>query len=378
MFLIFTPAFIYTFSTISAYAFYTFFGVSGFALLLQRKKIKPLSIIPFIFATLFDLFSTILMVSMLFFYFKIKEKSNRNFKLTLFFLIGISILINSLIFKQPFIIGPFHLQQLLSDLISDFGGRSGTGFFLLLLGFIGTTLTWKRKEFYVSYLILLICIPAYLINTQIIFPLSVVIIFFATFAFIEIFQRKWILNDLKKFTLLILILGILFSSISYLDRISEIGPSNDDIKVLEWINRETLSESIVFSEPENSYYIKYFANREPFYFPHEKNEVRGNNYENPNSNTNADNNDNPNSNTNNKVNNKVNKNNKANVTDSIFNSLYIRELFPILEQNRISIIYITPKMKTKLSSDQGLLFLLKNERFKMVYTHEEYEVWMFE
>ena len=34
-------------------------------------------------------------------------------------------------------------------------------------------------------------------------------------------------------------------------------------------------------------------------------------------------------------------------------------------------------MKEQLSEEIGLLFLLKNERFKIVHSHEDTEVWVF-
>ncbi|HLD72105.1 MAG TPA: hypothetical protein VJA23_00820, partial [Candidatus Nanoarchaeia archaeon] len=69
--------------------------------------------------------------------------------------------------------------------------------------------------------------------------------------------------------------------------------------------------------------------------------------------------------------------NKKELSQRIFSSLYIDELFPLLEQNQISIIYITKEMRSGLSAEQGLLFLLKNERFKIVYSSEDAEVWVF-
>ena len=49
-----------------------------------------------------------------------------------------------------------------------------------------------------------------------------------------------------------------------------------------------------------------------------------------------------------------------------------------LEENNISHIYINSKVKDSLRDDQGLQFLLKNERFKLLYSRGNSQVWMFD
>ena len=104
--------------------------------------------------------------------------------------------------------------------------------------------------------------------------------------------------------------------------------------VLEWINKNTAEKAIIFSAPENNYYIQYLAKKAAF---------SGN----------------------------------PEVINSIFTATYIDQLFPLLEENKIKILYITKQMKEQLPTDYGLLFLLKNERFKLVHSQGETEVWAF-
>ena len=59
------------------------------------------------------------------------------------------------------------------------------------------------------------------------------------------------------------------------------------------------------------------------------------------------------------------------------NSTYTATTFPLLNEHLIQIVYITPQMKKAYPPEQGLLFLLKNERFKILYESEGYEVWSF-
>ena len=111
--------------------------------------------------------------------------------------------------------------------------------------------------------------------------------------------------------------------------------------MLIWIKEYTNDEDVIFSNPEYGPYITYFTQRSPFY------SLPDNNAQ------------------------------KAGDAATILNSTYIKDTFPILEENSVSIIYITPKMKESLPEDQGLLFLFKNEKFKLLLQREGYEIWEF-
>jgi hypothetical protein len=341
--LIISPAFILTFITISAYSIYFFLIILGFLLLTEKNKtLKYFSVIPFTLTAFIDVFSVIflLLILMVYFYLASEKKQHRTIKLNMGAILLLT-LINFFTHKIPLILGPFHLQQVIPDLVSDLGGLSGISFFTLLLALMGLTITWKKKNFYFSYLFLPLVIIPYIFNTQIIFHLSLVIIFFATTGIIKMFERNWNLVTIKKFTFFLLILGLLFSTLTYLDRVSDNGPSANDTETLLWMKDNFQDEKIIFSMPENSYFLSYFSHQKPFYSHHERNSGKEESYQ------------------------------------QVYSSLYIHELFPLMEANNISIIYITEGMNKKLSNEQGLLFLLKNERFKLVHSHEGSEVWVF-
>jgi len=338
-FLILTPAFIYTYLTLSAYSLFLFFLACGLYLLSKKQKTKYLSTIPFVLAACFDLISTFLL-GMILIILYLKTKKNPQLSLWLIIPTLFILILKRLLLKTPLVYGPFHLQQHLPDLISDFGG-SGIGFFLLLLAIVGLTVTWKRKNFSLAYLFLPLLVITYLYSTQVILYLAILTTIFATVGFIKLLERDWILTTLKRFTLLIIILGLLFSTLAFLNRISTQSPTSSEQEVLSWIHHNTPPEAVVFSSPENSYYISYFAQREPFYKLHTQNKW------------------------------------KKEQTKQIFAAAYIQDLFPLLEKNKISLLYLTPQMKTQLGEEQGLLFLLKNERFKLFYSSEGTEVWVF-
>ena len=365
-FLIITPLFIYTFTTISAYSLFIFFSLSGLFLLNKQNSHKYYSIIPLTLAFCFDLLSSFLLAAaLIIILFKYKYKNNNdknsnnnqqndkqdnkqdnkpNLKSTIILIILASItllILKKIILNTPYIYGPYHAQQLLPDFISDFGGLGGISFFLIILAFIGLAVTWKSK-FYPAYIFVPIIVLAYLFNTQTIFFLGILTIFFASVGFIKLFDQKWILVIIKQFTLLLLLLGIFFSTLTYFNTLPDDQPTKQAQDALLWIEDHIDEDAIVFSLPEESYYLSYLAQREPFFKPHSHDQL------------------------------------KANLTHTILYSNYIQELFPILEENSITLLYVSPKMKSQLGTEQGLLFLLQNERFKMVYSVEQTEIWKFE
>jgi len=144
---------------------------------------------------------------------------------------------------------------------------------------------------------------------------------------------------LKKFTFFLLILGLIFSTLTYLERVPLNGPTESDINSFVWIKENIPQNKIILSAAENTYFIKYFTSREPFTDP-------------------------------------LRKNNSI-IWSTILSAPYITDLFPLLEDNNISIIYIGEDMNKQLPHDKGLLYLFKNERFKLVHSHEDSEVWVF-
>jgi len=334
-----SPTFIYTFSTLSAYSFYITLVLLGFYFYQKENWQHHLSIIPFLLATFFDLYSSIFMILILACYLYLIKKDFSLQGYVIISSITIIALFNYLVLKIPFILGPFNFQMKIASLISDFGSVSGIKIFTLALALIGLTTTWKKKNFYIFYLFLPLALGAYLLNSQAIFHLSLLTSFFAATGIIKLFQRDWNLISLKKFTFLLLVLGLLFSTITYLDRVKENGPTAGDIESLYWVQQNIPQEGKVLSLPENTFIINYFSGRETLF--------------------------------------KQKDSSSLDLTYKALASLYITELFPILEEHNISIIYVNKYMKEILPKEQGLLFLLKNERFKLVHSNEDSEVWVF-
>ena len=342
LFFILTPAFIFTSVTLSSYSLFLLLNLLAVNLLLLETKKKYFSLLPFILASWIDTFSALLLLVSLAVYFFVFKKSKERFPLVLGGSMAAVMMLNALVLKSPFFLGPFTIQHKAADMISDLGSYSGVGVFVMLLAIVGIVTCWQKKNILLMLPALAIFIAAYLFNTYTLFFLSLLIIVLAAAGFVDLVEQNWKLPFLRNAVLLLLLLGISFSSVSYLDRLSEYSPTATDQKTLEWIQRNTPEDAVILSAPENSYYISYFAQRKPVFSLHQHYQQ---DYQ---------------------------------LANDIFTAFYIDELFPLLEQNKVSIIYVSEEMKQALPPGQEFLFLLQNERFKLLYFTEEAEVWSFE
>lgn len=353
--LILTPAFILPMATLSAYLLAAVLSLAGLILLSQKhRKIKWLSLILFLLATCVDFFSSLFLVAVQIIYLSNyadkSEKSHFLKKWLIPIITGLVALFGLIFLKTGFFIGPFHRGQVFADLISDLGGYSGIGFFVLIFALIGLMMGWK-KRFPATiwiYVLSLGTIFSYFLNTEMIFYLSLIGAYFAALGLIAIFDRPWALETVKKFTLFIVILGIVFSTLTYLDRVSEYPPRAGEPEALSWIKANTPEESIIFTLPESSDYTEYFSQRKTFY----------------------------------QLRHPLGKGREAKIKESaseiILNSTYMDITSPILDQNNISLIYLPPGFRQTYPAEQGLLFLLKNEKFKLVHSTEGAEVWVYQ
>ncbi|MFA6461367.1 MAG: hypothetical protein WCV90_03805 [Candidatus Woesearchaeota archaeon] len=350
LFLILSPAFIFTFLSISAYSIYFFFYLLGFWLITQdQQKVRYLSLIPFALTTLTDFGSslfTLLSLGTYYWYTKSQSIEHRKMvQVTLITTAGVTLL-GLFLFNAPLSLGPFYPGNSVSELISDLGSLSGVPFFVFLLGLFGAGSVWKDRNILWMYSFLPLTILLYILNSHYIFLLSLTLIFFAAQGYQKIFSNFWSLETLRKFTLMLVLLGLLFSIISFTNRLSEVGPSADDREALTWIKENIPEETQnkgIFSLPEESYYIKYFTQIQPFYEYHLYSNFQD----------------------------------RVNITNRILASSYISTTFPLLEDNSLTMIYISSKMRQRYSEEEGLLYVLKNERFKMVHSNDNNQVWMF-
>ncbi len=340
LFLVLTPAFLFSASTISTSMLALFLVLAGLALLTNSNRSRYLSFIPLGLASFVDLFSGMVTLFLLMAYRLSSSGTKKKVSGWAMMLTVLLLLLNGLLLNESFVAGPFHTQKMTSDLVSDLGGFSGMGFTVLLLSVVGIVLLWRQRPYRWLYLLLAGMVAVYIYSTQVILYLALLLAFFAAFGFQALFLKRWKQPTLKTFTILLVILSICFSTVSYLQRASLLGPSPEDITALTWIKTNIPMEKTIVALPEEGYYIRYFAQHEPFFEPHQQE--------------------------------------RKERKDILLNSTYIATTFPILEEYNVGAVYVTPAWKEQYPAEQGgLLFLLKNERLKLRYSSEGYEVWVF-
>jgi len=356
-FLILSPAFIYTFTALTHHSLFIFLNLLGFTLLLQKKKLlNHLSFPVFAIIPFFDIFSSILTLLLLATYFYVKNhrflntpefrKNSQCLKkddkvkplaIVIVILTALNIFLN-----KPFLLGPYTAQNIVTDLFSDLGGLFGLSIFIVLLAITGLITTWKKEKFFLAYSFLPILIALFIYQTSTLIYLNFFIIFFASFGFTHFLNREWKINAIKNVFLFLLILGIVFSTLTTLSKLSTLPPSPEIKESFDWLRENTPAYKLIFSHPQDSYLVEYFSKKPAFIHYHDSDFKT-----------------------------------KSNTADQIFESTYIKDTFPLLEENNISHIYLPPKTKANLPPDRGLIFLLQNERFKKTYRRNDIETWKF-
>ena len=342
LFSILTPAFILSSLGLTSYSLFLLLALLGIIFMLREDTKRWLALIPFAIACFFDTFTAMLLLLGMIWYFFSFKNSKELFPKILVAIISTLLILNATILNAPFLLGPFQIQNRAADLVSDLGSFSGVGIFILLLAIIGLVVSLQKKKIFLTLMPLITFTAAYLFNTHSIFFLALFLIAAAAEGFIYIWEQPWKFSFLRYATVLLLLLGMSFSAVAYLDRMAQHPPSPPDVAALQWIERNTDPGAVVLSSPDNSYYISYFAQRQPASALHRHYQQQ------------------------------------YNLSENIFTAYYINELFPLLEENHVSIIYVSEDMKRRLPEEQEFLFLLQNERFKLLYFSGDTEVWSFE
>ncbi len=340
LFVILSPFFIINLVSLSSYSLFIFLILGGF-FLQWRKKYRYASLIPFILITFIDGFSAVLLLIIFMTEIFYLKKDKTKFDKIKVFLTSLFFLANLIFFKVPFMQGPFRIQNLIGDLISDLGSLGGVSFFLIFLGIIGLFLTWKNRKFHIYYILFPVILVAYFFNTNLSFLLSLMFSFLAAIAFINIFDKEWTFVQVKKITLFLFLLGLVFTTLTFMNRVPYFSPDSADLETLTWIKYNTPNDAIIFSIPENGYYIEQIAQREAFYSINQKDEL------------------------------------KKQAVREVINAPALREILPIFEDNKISYIYLNSIAKATFPQNRGLLKFLFDERFKLVHSSKDVEIWEF-
>jgi len=346
--LLLSPSVIYSFSYIKEFTFPTFITLLAIYLLL-RNKLKFLAYILLISTPLFGIEHAVIALLLLFVMHNKKEKLNAIIPASLI-IISLLLVYLPILLKHGFPEIPgFEQHNPLFSIFSDLGSKFGISLFIIFLAFFGLKEIWKEKyaygKFYlalIAILILLIIQPKFVIYATFIFASL------AAIGIIALIKANWESKIIKELTILILVLGLLFSTISFLNNYKSLNPTPAEISSLEFLNKETEKDSVVLSHYTNGVWINSIALRknimddEFFYAP--------------------------------------DINSRYSDMQEIFNSRNLNRISSLLEKYKVSYIYLTPEMKQGLawqSEEEGLLFVLKfsQDSFTKIYSQDGIEIW---
>ena len=360
--LIVSPAFIYLSVISNTHSVPVFLTLLGIYLLFKKNIfLTIISLLAFAAAIPFGMFNALLVITIILAYLveekqkeKIPSKSKKpsfSFKskkaaIFLFILFIISVLCFPLYFQQKTNVLP--AENMLQSSISDFGALIGISVFNIILAIIGFILMWrKKKEHSFIFLLLLIIIISSFYAKNIIVYLAFVFSVFAGYAFVKIRDMDWEIKIIKNLTILLITCGLIFSTVSYLNRISNMQPDKEVIKSLDWLKHYSNPDEVVFSHYSKGFWINAIAERPVVidkmfeYYPYARE--------------------------------------RFNDSEEIFYSRNLKNTRTLLDKYSISYIWIDSEMKQGLvweKEQQGILFLFRNnETFKNIYNNQGIEIW---
>ncbi len=342
--LILSPLYVYTFSVSNLYSLVILLDLLGLYFFIKRKGIfLAMSILFFLSTVFFEPINTLVVLLLLLSYSLYKREKIRHFVVAFIVLFSVYISYYTLFYLSyglPISNGRINFFE---SNITDFGALIGFSVFTLFSSLVGLFASWKEKKklVFVYITIFMLFSLSYFTsgaNYYLNFFLSV----FAGFFSYKIVRMKWKIKLIGNLTVLFLLYGFVFSTASYIPRMSALLPNNEVAESLSWLGSNSKENSIVFSYPESGFWIEYFSERPVLLDPLTGHESRWND------------------------------------TMIVLDSRSLKETKKLLSKYNVSYVYIDDALKQKLGENKGLLFLLRNnETFKMVYNNSYTSIWKY-
>lgn len=341
-----SPGFIYLFTFSTPDSLAIFLMLLGSNLLIRNKRGFMLAGgILFLAAALNSLFIMVLCCAILLLIMT-KKKRNKGLMLSIIFVILlISAPFNFINFSQRDTLYQF-IPNLLKDSIVSFGALNGFSVFSLFLALFGFVVTWRQKRKYALFYALFMGMVLFglALNKNYNMYWNFIIVYFAGLGFVRLIKAKWELKLVKELSILLIVCGLIFSTVLYTKQLATMQPGNEIIEGLEWLREQ--EQGLVLSHYSRGYWIEYFAEKQAFvdqsYGP--------------------------------------GTDQLLNVSDEIFYSRDLIKTDELLTDYNITYIFIDREMRDGLvwvKEDQGLLFLFRNNKtFKRIHTTPHTEVWM--
>jgi len=325
-----TPTFIAFFTFSHAYSF-AYFLVTVF--FLCYKRLSPLSLIALL---LLALYGPVVFLGTLLFFFLLHGMHK---KIILQSLIPFGVFFWHVLAVQP---GRFYdVAFSLRNVSSEVGSLVAVGIFLYVLAGVGFAYAWKRNK--IPLLVLLGCIIGSLFLADLVFIVLPMLLFLATKGLFKVAGQHWKVDFLKQATLFALLLGVLFSSISYEDRILDEIPGKDFLAAMDWVDKELEASAVILTSPERGSIVEVYGQRRVVFNHHF---------------------------------------NDRETFDVLFHSYDLAGVLSLLEAYDVSHIIVDEEMKKHSvweRDNQELLFLLTDDRyFALEYADAGIEIFSFQ
>jgi hypothetical protein len=342
-----SPIFIFMSGTPNEVSFSLFLLFLGVYLFQKQKDsiIWPLTI--FLLSVFFNIINVLVILFLLIFISENTKDKRKDANLIITFVFFLA-----MIYYAPFFIKNvksfvnIFSQNNIINFISDIGGQLGISIFAMILGFIGIMITWRYKQKLKNIYVLMIILffSGFYFNYANIY-LNVFFSIFAGLALYYLINMDWEIKNLRNMMILLLIYGLLFSSISYAKRVSESEPNKNIQESLEWLKNNSKEGEIVFSHYSKGLWIEYWS---------ERTAVTDSlfNYD--------------------------NAYRRLSKSEELFYSRDLDEIKRLLNNYNITYIYIDNSMKEGQVWDkkEGLWYSFRNdEMFNNVYENEGIEIW---
>lgn len=255
-----SPPFIFLFTTLNNYFMAILLSLLGFYYFTKNNKIA--SAVPFILLPLFNLpIAVIAMI--LFFIFTFISKKQEPFWLVFVCTAIITTAYYLTLVKYAgspekllFAIDELGIRSHLQYLFSDLNGKFGLSVFGAMLALLGILYGWKKKYsdtgifFSISALIILMAFMKHAI-----FFMNIFVSALAAYALNTIIKQGWQSRTMKNFTVLVIVCGLLFSSISFISRHIESEPSEGIISSLDYLKEK--QQGTAFSHYTRGFWLEY-------------------------------------------------------------------------------------------------------------------------
>lgn len=343
-----SPPFIFLFTTLNNYFIAVSLSLLGFYFLMRNNRL--LAAAAFIVMPLFNLPITIISIILLFIFSLSLKKQD------LFWVTFVCTAIISTAYyltlakysgspeKLTFAAGDLGIRSTFQYFLSELGGKFGLSVFGVLLALLGILYGWQKKYanpclfFAIAVLTILMFFTKFAV-----FFVNFFAAVLAAYALIGIMNRGWESQALKRFTMLIMVCGLLFSSFSFIDRHIDAEPSKEITDALAFFSEQP--DGVAFSHTSRGFWLESAGKKtvmdENFAFA-------------------------------------PNPNERWEDSERLFKTRSIEEATEVISKYDIKYVWLDKQLRDELweNREEGLQFLLEySGKFKKVYISDEVQVW---